>query len=124
VKTSEVLNKAADLIEERGWVRGSAGWPGMGPGLCLEGGMMAACGETFTSVNLFEFWACPAYRAVQEHLDLTPGEGADHQPLSPPYRWNDAPTRTEAEVIETLRAAAVIEHAREVAAERESVAAR
>jgi hypothetical protein len=61
---SDTLNKAADLIEERGWETGQG----------LEGGIMAAIGMRFPNnegestderhfVGLF---TCPAYIAVSE----------------------------------------------------------
>lgn len=116
MNTSEVLNRAADLIELRGWMHGQ-GWNEGEDGrpLCLEGAIMAALGVTVdpfdeeSFITLSEFELCPAYRAVQGYL------GTDVQL----YRWNDAfigsTRRTAAEVIEVLRAAAVIEQAKEAA---------
>lgn len=125
--TSEVLNLAADLIEERGWTYGR-GWEGDGP-LCLEGAIGAAAGLHGLD-NIYALWACPAAKAVQSYLDnvLRVGE--------PLFRWNDSlrfgrnPDGTiefrwvggspeaadefaSSRVIEVLRATAVIEAARE-----------
>ena len=104
MKTSEVLNRAADLIEERGWTQGE-GWPDAEDdvtGLCLEGGIMAAAGFGFNDYT--KFVRCPAYLAVENYLA--------HETRFP-FTWNDRDGRTAAEVIEVLRACAVIEQARE-----------
>lgn len=126
MRTSEVLNRAADLIEERGWTVGS-GWIQRGQGnqhLCLEGGIMAAMGMEFPEVIIDAvygpFAMCPAYQAVSAYLNrevayldgVVRGETL--------YGWND---RQDAavEVIEVLRACAVIEAAKE--SDRETVEA-
>jgi hypothetical protein len=108
MRTSEVLNRAADLIQERGWVQGE-GWSGVDDrdGLCLEGGIMAAAGISgFGAIG--DVQACPAYKAVADYIGLDLPGGATFA-----WRWNDSQNRTATEVIETLRAAAVIESARE-----------
>jgi hypothetical protein len=118
MNTSEVLNTAADLLEERGWRPGD--WGGPGSTLCLEGGILAALGiDHFRALNqadtmsVFEFWACPAYRAVADHLGMDVSLTKGRQPAEPLWQWNDGKGRTAAEVIEVLRACAVIEAARE-----------
>lgn len=103
--TSDVLNRAADLIEERGWAKGAAGWGRSGENapLCLEGGIAAALGLSLGDSDAdAEFRTCPAYVAVSTYLDMTYA-----------YDFNDAPYRTASEVIEVLRACAVIEASRE-----------
>jgi hypothetical protein len=135
MKTSEVLYKAADLIEERGWTEG-VGWRHEDGGpLCLEGGILAAIGGSF---DKGDHYGCPAYEAVRAYLG------------GPPFMWNDdlanrrvsaaiaagecrmenlTEVRAEAkewaknEVIATLRAAAVIEAAKENSDTRTSVTA-
>jgi hypothetical protein len=106
VATSEVLNRAADLIEERGWIQGPFGMRTVTRELCLEGAVrLASGGQTTSDGALLHYLAsapCPAGNAVIAYL----GEGE-------PWLWNDEPGRTAAEVIEVLRAAAVIEAARE-----------
>lgn len=116
VSTSEVLNKAADLIEERGWTTGGGGWEDKeGSGLCLEGGILAAAGFGTQEYTAPQFLGCPAYIAVKSYLGLD-----DSQAL---YEWNDGTydfsgeSRSAEDVIATLRATALIESARE----RESV---
>lgn len=124
IPTSEVLNRAADLIQERGWIAGS-GWVKDGAAadepLCLEGGIMAALGMSvphmFQDDNvLAPLFACPAYRAVSRYLELEPAGidpagGFTGQPL---YHWNDRhPDGDATPVIEVLRACAVIEASRE-----------
>ena len=77
IPTSEVLNRAADLIEERGWTQGTQGWK-------VDG----------------------AFLDTDE-----------------PWKWNDTRGRTASEVIEVLRATAVIEAARETEAAHAEVSA-
>lgn len=113
MNTSETLNKAADYIKQYGWQQGGPGgvvypWGTEGTAACLEGGICAASGierEDGLAPNGLE--SCPAYLAVKDYL-ADPME--DWMPV---YRWNDKPGRTAEEVIEVLRAAAVIEQARE-----------
>lgn len=130
MRTSEILHRAADLIEERGWTSGSLGWyeGNDAAPLCIEGGIMAALGVRFgwahdENNQPIESWPdddtptkgasdiireCPAYAAVQEYLGLN--EDFDL------YRWNDGwggGARTKEQVIETLRTVAVIEAAKE-----------
>ncbi len=120
-EVAETLHRAADLIEERGWVRGS-GWvtPSRASGpLCLEGGIMAALGlqlpDQILDDRLFApLVTCPAYRAVSAYLEreevtIMPSGGMVGGLL---YRWNDESARTAAEVVEVLRAAAAIEQAK------------
>lgn len=106
------LNAAADAIERYGWASGT-GWPadptpGSCPGpLCLEGSLMHVLGM----VNVTR-WSLDGnddhlvrsreYRAMQRYLGC-----------ETIYHWNDAPARTAAQVVAALRAAAVIETARE-----------
>jgi hypothetical protein len=113
MNTSEVLNRAADLIEERGWTQGGSGWGIGGQALCLEGGILAALGYRWEASDwsFEEFPECPAYTAVADYLDYR----------SELYQWNDEGNRTADEVIEALRAAAVIEAAKETADVREPV---
>lgn len=111
-RTSTILNKAADLIETRGWVQAD-GWaysPADDNSLCLEGGIMAAVGFTGGQDRRI-FKACPAYRAVWDYLTDDHWKGAPFR--TDLYDWNDAQARTKDEVIEVLRAAALIESARE-----------
>jgi hypothetical protein len=113
MKTSDVLNKAADLIEERGWLQGIHGL-GTDRGLCMEGGILAALGRSRDDCAFrgSQYGGrCPVYNAVMEHL------GRADYTEKPLWRWNDAEERTADEVIATLRAVAVIESAREEAAE-------
>lgn len=93
--TSAILNKAADLIEERGWVgTNGEGWEVDGAPLCIEGAISAAMGAPLSQVK------------------------------PPNAKWNDAlrynfgtgdfiPARTAEQVIATLRAAALIEATKE-----------
>lgn len=113
MKTSEVLNRAADLLEERGWRKGDWGLDNDGEpsgALCLEGAVIAAMPMKERlfhrgGVMYSTYDECPAGLAVERYLDSKPGAGG--------YNWNDAEDRTASEVIEVLRACALIEAARE-----------
>lgn len=110
MSTSEVLNKAADLIEQRGWSTGIDAWGDEGregAALCLEGGILAAAGMERGR----GFRTCPAYVAVKDYLLSTGDLSAD----APLWGFNDS--SAEERVIGVLRATALIESARE----RESV---
>ena len=115
MRTSEVLNKAADLIQERGWTRGG-GWlisddPTTSPKLCLEGALQAAAGipavlaRDAGDLSYRINHECPAGRAVRAYLADQHNKGL--------FLWNDHLPRTAEQVIEVLRATAVIEAARE-----------
>jgi hypothetical protein len=115
MKTSEVLNKAADLIERDGWTRWGDGWHGEG-GYCVEGALCKVLGigiEVVGGPPEEEFDSAPAAIALAAYVDELPGET---------FQWNDRQPGP-APVIEALRACAVIEAAREDAAVRESVPA-
>lgn len=127
MNTSDVLNKAADLIERRGWVgEGGRGWLGedVGDPLCIEGAIDAAMEGGARAFGGFTSGpnACPAGRAVREYLEL--GAFASVTESHCLFQWNDearydatsgewVPARTAEQVIATLRAAAVIEAAKE-----------
>lgn len=117
IPTSEVLNRAADLIEERGWVAGIAGFrPERGEGACVEGALLAALGLRYDETDLEAFFACPAYQAVARYLDRVPNyevPGGSHTL----WFWNDHIAKSGAVVVETLRACAAIEATRETDAE-------
>jgi len=111
---SETLYKAADLIERRGWTRGFWNTDKDDAPLCLEGGIAAAMGVVLEDEagriiesDYDSLLACPAYQAVRSYL------GDRLRPNSSLFTWNDSPARKSTDVIETLRAAAVIEAARE-----------
>lgn len=100
-----VLNRAADLIEERGWAKGNCGMLATGP-TCLEGAIAAASGlqvETRTGMGLIYSYAhvgdLPAYKAVESYLNMSSRLRV--------YDWNDEQT-SAAPVVEALRAAALI----------------
>ena len=120
-KTSELLNRAADEIQKYGWTTGEDGWfRDKNAGLCLEGGILAAMGLEFGVGNPEDFWACPAYNAVADYLGLEQGWDGSREV----WRWNDgaivsphAGVATAEKVIEVLRGAAMVEEAKERAAE-------
>lgn len=121
--TADILDDAADLIENNPWLQ-RGGWHlEYDHGLCLEGGIFAAMGVT-NARSLMPFRACPAYRAVADylgpdlrprHMNLTGQEGDEFVYYPPLYTWNDSPKRTKQEVLDVLRLAAKQERMADVA---------
>jgi len=113
MQTSEVLNKAADLIEEHGWGTGSVSAMGFG-GLCVLGALYGAKnGGARPEVEDDAYYGtdlCPATASVFHYL-------RERDPfLDRPgdiWHWNDLIAGSASEVIEVLRACAVIEASRE-----------
>src|SRR5690348_905593 len=106
MRTSEVLDKAADIIEERGWAHGGTSsndpWGIRGGKVCIEGGIAAAAGiDLNEDVAGFEtlHYDCPAYNAVRSYLRQ---QGVSHIYVDRLYRWNDRADRTKEEVLVTL----------------------
>jgi hypothetical protein len=91
--TADVLDDAADLIEQRGWHRGRG--EGDRPELCIGQAICAAVvrhGEDPVEPNPF--------RAMCDHL-FPPG-----RPFDRLIEWNDSKTRTKRQVVDALREAA------------------
>lgn len=88
---AEVLDKAADVIEVRGWCQRTLE---TGDGrVCMEGAISVACGVLgHPSVG-------PQYSNALCAVGLHLGNLI-------PYRWNDAPGRDKYEVIDLLRTVA------------------
>lgn len=111
---SETLHQSADIIERQGWTVHKGMTPGNGP-RCLMGGIAQAINapvREFKSLGITTFCYSaverhPAYQAVVEQI----GEENIEGPWA--FCWNDAEGRTAEDVIGALRAAAVIEEARE-----------
>jgi hypothetical protein len=134
IPTSVVLNRAADLIEQRGWnigewYRGDDSAP-----LCTEGAIQAAIGTT----DFIYAGNCPAYQAVADYLgqrnlfiwnDRLP-HAWRYPEDAPERKWKgfvggsreSAMEHGRLTVIATLRSAALIEAAKENAEAREQVA--
>ena len=109
IPTSEVLNRAADLIEERGWTQGDGWFPEMLPvaaPLCAEGAMKAAAAEVCAAAG-------DALARYTVHREQILPAFKDYLGVAHVFVWNDAGRRTASEVIEALRACAVIEASRE-----------
>lgn len=113
LSVSETLNRAADRIGMTGHTKGQ---PFAGPDV-----------HTFAGPDVHTAPAC-----VIAALHVAADDGGGIRYISArealraylgafPVEWNDAPERTAAEVIATLRAAALIEAARENAETREAV---
>jgi len=110
--TSEVLDLAADKIQEHGWGQGVESWAGGGGGLCLEGGIAAAMGLSIDPMRghgLGELTLCPAYIAVHEYL----AEALADAEYQEPWFWNDRIAESVEDVIAVLRSAAAIERVKE-----------
>lgn len=111
IPTSDVLDVAADAIQMAGWGKGPSAWDlDNGRGLCIEGAIAAVIDvERFGGVpNDRVLRSCPAYRAVQDYLDMRESE--------PLYLYNDILVSSQEEVIAVLRAAAAVERLKEQAA--------
>lgn len=89
--TSDVLLAAARYIEEHGWHKGSA--VSADGRVCIVGAIKAVC---FQDPDDFD-WSPGAVAAV----DVAAHHVGDYA-----HVWNDAPERTEAEVLSALREAA------------------
>lgn len=99
MKTSEILNRAADDLERFGWCVANW-WPEPTAPACVEGAMKRVCSRDIEDYSPHTSYF-PAKAAFRAHVG-TYG-----------WVWNDAPGRTKEEVIEALRACAVIEAAKE-----------
>lgn len=113
-KTSEVLNAAADYIEEHGWIQGQYGEfvegsaieaPYYPPGcrVCLTGAINlvtdgSPCLPGSMGVGNSELNAA-AYQAVRQALEVRGKITARESVMT----WNDAEGRTQAEVVALLR---------------------
>ena len=94
---SQVLDAAADLIEPEGaWQQGS--WFDTSSELALGGDYRCMCAEGALILVGCERFSLPSQPA---HKFLLAATGAEDVP-----DWNDAPERTQAEVVAALRKAA------------------
>jgi hypothetical protein len=111
MNTSEVLNKAADTIQLLGWKQGPAGMDATGLPVCAMGAIGHVIGAPAHCdwFSYYEIEEHPAYAALRDYLNLIVGVEI----------WNDSQASAET-VIATLRAAAVIEAAKESASEQVS----
>jgi hypothetical protein len=93
MNTSDILNKAADLIEKRGWATGNYGRANLERDdrpVCLEGAIAAALGHRAWTTAAYEATdpsGCLAARAVSEYV----GHKFDRL-----WEWNDAKENAEA----------------------------
>lgn len=90
---ADVYEKAAEYLEEYGWIQGEAGEPGSAR--CMVGAMSSALG--------FSFFLSPLQRPV---LDKARNFAEQVLEIWDSYAtlayWNDDPSRTKDEVINVL----------------------
>lgn len=97
MNTSEILTRAADLIDKRGHAKRTYQSPD--GALCVRGAIVKAVSLRFSfkRSSLTPAAATVAITALRRHVGFLPaGE----------ISWNDAPERTKAEVVTALRGAA------------------
>lgn len=107
VTVGDVLERAADLLEEFGWCQGSGGmpWEEWQKGQRVSGPycLLGAIGTALQDMHGHDYWT------VQSPGKSRYGAAADLLGCRDPKRvwmWNDYPTRTAAEVVSYLRHAA------------------
>jgi hypothetical protein len=97
----EILDRAADLIDERGWCQGT--YQDSAGGLCIDAATaVAAMGRLDILRAIKNSSFVDATLAVVEAVDATT------------FKWNDAPERTQEEVTSTMRAVAITLRARRI----------
>lgn len=123
MKTSEMIDLAADEIQRRGWTKGHRGWGATGP-VCIEGAIAAVAnieritvlpGILTPTPNVRLLHDCPAYVAVREYLGMRFDESV--------WLYNDRIAKDAEEVVAVLRAAAAVERVKEAAYAPVNVAA-
>jgi hypothetical protein len=100
--SADILNRAADLIEERGWFQYTK--DGSSRSLCVNFAIIDA------AAVVDPLLAAPARRLFLQHLGLqpvVPTDGLEPTDFEQVVEWNDDPVRTQAQVIAALRAAAL-----------------
>jgi hypothetical protein len=109
VNTANVLDRAADLIEEHGWGKGFETWDTKaGEGLCIEGAILEALGATSDFPNTYLANTCAAGLAVREYLKMGPMSFANAL-----WHWNDVNAESQEQVVSVLRGAAAAERAKD-----------
>lgn len=106
MKDYEVLEAAAEYIEQHGWIQETLT---DGEAVCIVGSMYGVCGY------LSEINEHLKIEMVKEPFDLL----ASYMKSQEIASWNDAPERTEQEVLDALQKAAKLGRIREDCAELE-----
>lgn len=105
----EMLNAAADYIQENGWCRGELR-DGIGR-VCAVGSIYAVAYEFDTKLTSGDYYMNSDKAAAREHLaaylDLVEPEDIDGCYADAIPDWNDTVARSATEVIQALRAAAM-----------------
>lgn len=94
--TRELRERAALLIEQRGWRQGD--WRGPNGELCLDAALVIAAGK-IEPEDLAEEWPALA-TAADDEIAAELGFGSSGSSCA---HWNDDPRRTKAEVLAALR---------------------
>ena len=104
MNTADILDKAADLIDRRGW---NQGWYINTDGeMCPRGAIYAACGmqpNPNPSVDVMDW---PGWSSSAADNAITACDWLDEAVDDYAESWNDDEGRTKEEVVSTLRAAA------------------
>lgn len=100
---AEVLNKAADLIDEIGWTQGEyvKRVDGKACGLCARGAIAAAVSPDFIDSGTFDSFDLARWRAYQDAGDALATFVARE-----PVGFNDYDATSASDVTTALRAAA------------------
>lgn len=111
MKVSEILDKAADVIAERGHWRGGYKRPGDDPAtcpVCVLGAINVATGSSPDTEAGFKVpgTASAAANALADHLGLNPGDDLIDLLGN---EWNDNDAESAEDVVRELRAAAASE---------------
>lgn len=97
MNTAEVLERAADLIEERGWWQQDEECE-QGDSLCAQ--LAIAAAKTEIEFEYMERFV--PEQLLMEHLGIE----STRNWLDPLFNWNDDPIRTKEQVVKELRSCA------------------
>jgi hypothetical protein len=105
MKTSEILSKAADVIETRGLCKGKLFEAGAEPFSSDPDGVCPCCTSGAIMSVTDPSRHCSAFDQFQEHCSAF-DQFQEYLGEMPVPRWNDRPETTKEEVISKLRLAA------------------
>jgi hypothetical protein len=105
---AKVLLDAAAYLEKWGWVKGYLGGKYGNPTVAYNDGPACAMGAIHSVTSMALPWETPIeiYDAACDASDLAREALSEVIPTKVIPEWNDAPERTQEEVINTMRATA------------------